>query len=324
MEEQDMMNKKQCKKGLSKSGLALLLNQVVLNIGVFVSVFIISIFYIVFNLDMDIDAMPEIIESPEVLYTAMIFSVLLAYIPIYIYMRKQGFTLGQQLGKTNVSPSFIFAALAICLGLSGLTTLFIVPIEGLFNHYGYTTLIDMGTSDTTYYYVSSFLYIVLIGPIMEELVYRGGILAGLRKYGDRFAIIISSLLFGVMHGNIAQFFFATLVGALLGYIYVKTNSLRISILIHVLNNLFALVLMDYLYPNLSEATVVWFDWTLTIALILIGAIVFFKCYKHISLNKGVVQLPISPYKGYFTRIPVILLFLYFIIMMYVSVTPIEG
>ena len=79
------------------------------------------------------------------------------------------------------------------------------------------------------------VYIVLIGPIFEELVFRGAVLGGLRKYGNNFAIIFSSLLFGFYHAIIAQIPFAIVVGLLFGYVAVRW-SLRASIVLHIVVN----------------------------------------------------------------------------------------
>ena len=51
-------------------------------------------------------------------------------------------------------------------------------------------------------------------------------------YGDRIAIIFSSVAFGLMHGNLYQIFYAALLGALLGYVYIRTRDVRYTIAIH--------------------------------------------------------------------------------------------
>jgi len=79
------------------------------------------------------------------------------------------------------------------------------------------------------------VYIVLVGPIFEELVFRGAMLGNLRRFGDNFAIIVSSLLFGFYHMTIMQIPFSFIVGLLLGYVTVRW-SIRVAILLHIVTN----------------------------------------------------------------------------------------
>ncbi|MCQ4922901.1 CPBP family intramembrane metalloprotease [Tissierella carlieri] len=84
--------------------------------------------------------------------------------------------------------------------------------------------------------VGIFILQGIIVPIVEEIVYRGTLLENLRKYGDSFAIVISALIFGMMHGHrVVDIFFA---GIFTGVVYVKSNQLSYSILMHLFINLF--------------------------------------------------------------------------------------
>ena len=94
----------------------------------------------------------------------------------------------------------------------------------------------------------------IIPPLTEEFAMRGIVMGSLRKYGDKFAIVSSAILFGLMHGNIRQIPFAFVVGLILGYAVIKTGSLWTGVAIHFLNNLFASVLTmlgEHLPDNIS-------------------------------------------------------------------------
>lgn len=96
-------------------------------------------------------------------------------------------------------------------------------------------------------YVSLIINIVvfaLLPAIFEEMVYRGYILRTLRPYGDFFAVLVSSILFALMHGNILQIPFAFLVGLACGYLAVKTGHIWIAVILHFLNN-FMSTLLSY-------------------------------------------------------------------------------
>ena len=93
------------------------------------------------------------------------------------------------------------------------------------------------------------LSITLLGPVLEELLFRGAIQGDLQRQMSPWkAIIVSSLLFGVVHMNPAQIPFAFLLGMLFGWLYYRTGSLLPGIVGHVLNNSVATVNM-YLYGD---------------------------------------------------------------------------
>ena len=79
---------------------------------------------------------------------------------------------------------------------------------------------------------------VIFVPILEELLYRGIVLGQFSLWGHPLiGIVISSVLFGIMHFNVIQFLYAFLVGIVLGISYVKTHNLVVPILGHALTNL---------------------------------------------------------------------------------------
>ena len=84
--------------------------------------------------------------------------------------------------------------------------------------------------------ILQFITIALVPAFCEEFLFRGVILSNLMPYGRSTAIVISSLLFGLMHGNFYQFLYTTVAGLVLGFIYVKTGSIWCSTLMHMLNN----------------------------------------------------------------------------------------
>ena len=81
-------------------------------------------------------------------------------------------------------------------------------------------------------------------PVVEEIVYRGILLENLRKYGDGFAIVISALIFGMLHGSRSTYTF--LGGIFTGVLYVKSNRLSYPILMHMFINLFSILLISWI------------------------------------------------------------------------------
>ena len=81
---------------------------------------------------------------------------------------------------------------------------------------------------------------------MEEVLFRGILLESVRsKYSSGRAIVVSALMFGVIHIIPQQVVNAFVIGLILGYIYVRTDSLWPVIIIHALNNAMAYVVMQW-------------------------------------------------------------------------------
>ncbi len=82
------------------------------------------------------------------------------------------------------------------------------------------------------------IYSSIIGPLCEEFVMRGIVLGGLlKKYSSKLSIVISSVIFGIIHMNPLQFITAFVMGLLLGTVYVKYKSLILCMIIHCVNNI---------------------------------------------------------------------------------------
>lgn len=95
---------------------------------------------------------------------------------------------------------------------------------------------------------------VILGPIVEEFIFRRIMIDRLSRYGYVLAILVSSLAFGLFHGNLYQFFYATLVGVLLGYIYVKSGNWLYCALMHGLINLYSGVIADKMSKIITKAS----------------------------------------------------------------------
>ncbi len=92
------------------------------------------------------------------------------------------------------------------------------------------------------------VWIVLISvsvfaPFFEEWLCRGIILRGLlKKMKPGWAIVISALVFGLIHMNLWQAIPAFIIGVVLGYVYYKTGSLKLTMLMHCVNNTLSVIL----------------------------------------------------------------------------------
>jgi sodium transport system permease protein len=81
------------------------------------------------------------------------------------------------------------------------------------------------------------LLLAVVPAFCEELAFRGFVLSGLRHLGDKpTAILISSVLFGIVHGLLQQSLTACFLGMILGYVAVQTGSLLPCIVFHAAHN----------------------------------------------------------------------------------------
>lgn len=78
--------------------------------------------------------------------------------------------------------------------------------------------------------------IAIVPAICEEFAMRCCSLGLLKNYGKAFGVVAVSVVFGLLHGNVIQFIFAFLVGLVLAYVTIKTDSIIPAMCIHALNN----------------------------------------------------------------------------------------
>jgi len=96
---------------------------------------------------------------------------------------------------------------------------------------------------------------VIMDQIVEELLFRGLVYRRIRNYAGRMpAMVLSSLFFGIYHGNVVQGVYAFAIGMLFAFIYDKYKTLIAPILAHVFANLVSVLsvetgIFDFMYTN---------------------------------------------------------------------------
>ena len=178
-----------------------------------------------------------------------------------------------ELGALDIT----LGALAV-LGISGIDSCIMSALSVIFDSSSKAleaTLTGGLYSDKLWVAAGSLAYIAVIGPITEEILFRGTVLASSSHISPKVGIVASALLFGLMHGNITQLYNAFLLGILLGYITLKSRSIIPGIIAHVANNTIA-VITQFIADNMSESGASTFNWIFNIAVGVIGivAIVF--------------------------------------------------
>ncbi len=173
--------------------------------------------------------------------------------------------------KPNVKIVYVvFAIIAVNFALSYLNSVMISSISPTF---GFESDIESEMSGRPTFeifvlFIMSTISTAIVPAICEEYLFRGAILTNLTPFGNSTAILGSALLFGLMHQNPFQLLYTTLMGIVIGYVYVKTKSIWVCMIIHFANN-FTTVLEEYL-PILTG--VEWITIALDLLIMLIGVI----------------------------------------------------
>lgn len=135
-----------------------------------------------------------------------------------------------------------FKAVLISIGIGIIVYFLNIFIASFFN--AILSLFGYSSSSTTTYldsypfwlFLVNILITAVLPGICEETAHRGLLLKGLSGFGEKKALIISALLFGLMHMNIEQFFYATLIGLLVGYLSLICDSIYPAMIVHFMNN----------------------------------------------------------------------------------------
>lgn len=101
-------------------------------------------------------------------------------------------------------------------------------------------------------FILSFICVSIFAPLFEEWLCRGVVLRGLlTKMRPASAIAVSAAFFAVLHMNPWQALPAFLLGVVFGYVYYKTGSLKLTMLMHFVNNTMALIMSRI--PSFQDA-----------------------------------------------------------------------
>ncbi len=212
--------------------------------------------------------------------TYMIVGVVLGILFLLLYFRKSGEAKQIFRKESKMTPA-IFGGLA-CVFFGGQLVFQFTDIllEGGLNLIGYTAESSVESATARSETISMFIYAGIVAPIAEELIYRGFVMRSLEKHGKMLAVVVSSILFAVMHANIPQGLFAFFVGLILGYTAIE-YSIVWSIALHILNNMVLGDIFSMLLNNFSEDVQSVVFYSLMGLFLLIGIILVIRKRKQI-------------------------------------------
>ena len=187
------------------------------------------------------------IMSPEFATTyGMVIVYPLQFIPAMLYAsaksrRDEGFEKGYALDSSNFGGRKGWSMALIVSAMAVAGAFVIEPISMLLPEMSEVMKAAMEMM------LNGPIWIVLISvsvfaPFFEEWLCRGIILRGLlKKVKPAWAIVISAAIFGLIHGNLWQAIPAFIIGVILGYVYYKTGSLKLTMLMHCVNNTLSVI-----------------------------------------------------------------------------------
>lgn len=139
-------------------------------------------------------------------------------------------------------PHMLLKIPVITLGMNGISSLWFIFISFFLESIPLISN-SLESFDDTWSTIDSepyswvLLSVVLAGPIVEELLFRGIMFHYLEKIKRGwFPILISGVVFGLWHLEPVQVVYAALLGIILGIVYAKTRDIRLTFALHILNN----------------------------------------------------------------------------------------
>ncbi len=189
--------------------------------------------------------------------TALLDIMLVVVFGLWYYFRENRYPFRPNYKKAFSKDHILsIVVLAVCGQLA--TEILIMGVSAVFpwmmkSYEKYNDLFQLDTAPP----VLMLLLICVIGPIGEEILFRGMVYAKLRRAFSIWpAAIISGLLFGIYHMNWIQGIYASLAGIVFAIVYEKTQTIWGSCLLHMLFNGCTYVLEYGVTPLLPEGSVV--------------------------------------------------------------------
>lgn len=119
----------------------------------------------------------------------------------------------------------------------------------------------------------------VVPAVMEEVLLRATVLQTLRPVGNGIAVTVSAVLFGLMHGNVAQTPYTLLMGLVLGAMFVYTDDLRLTVVIHALANALSLI-SQYMLQYRERYTALGWQFVMLACVLVTGVAAFLWLWRH--------------------------------------------
>lgn len=181
--------------------------------------------------------------------------------------------------KSKATKSFVFLGAVSCIGIGMISSTIYAIYSTIFMIVGITIPEpDFNFPAQKGYLILFLIYVCFLGPILEEIIFRGFILKSMQKYGNLTAIIVSSILFSMFHLNLVQFINPILMGIILAFIAIKSESIIPSAIAHIFNNTITFIATGISLLKIPILDIVFFSIYIVIGVI--AFIIFITKYKN--------------------------------------------
>jgi len=154
-------------------------------------------------------------------------------IPCIIFMLANNMNIKKTLKLNPMKLSDIFRVILLTLAILPITGLISRIASGIFGSPISEFINNLVTSNTFPYL---FFVIAITPAICEEVIMRGVVLDGYKKFGFKKAVILNGILFGMLHMNFHQFFYTAFLGTIFAMVVWYTKSIFASMIMHLINN----------------------------------------------------------------------------------------
>lgn len=188
----------------------------------------------------------------DVTYSTVVQLIVVFLLPLLLYclfLKVSPKNVFKTCNFNKISLAVIFISIGlgiICFCVNIIVSSF---SNGLIGFSGYRTVgvaIEYDYSLTNFFL--DLITVAVLPAFCEEFLHRGLLLQGTKHMGFKKAIVVSALLFGLLHFSIQKFFYAFVIGLILGLISVVAKNIWPGIIIHFLNNGIS-VYLDYARAN---------------------------------------------------------------------------
>lgn len=199
-----------------------------------------------------LDPAAELANNGVLMWTVQVLlHVALLSVSIVFYAVKKGNFWQETTLNKPIKGKDLFYSLCLAVAMFYLANLVTNVIVFVLEQFGYRMSSSVEI-DSWFAFGMSLLGVVILPAFSEELVFRGIVFRGLKRYGKAVAIFGSALLFGIMHMNVVQFFYAFLCGSVLGLVVYKTDNIKYGIIMHGLSNLIS-VIVTFATSGMTES-----------------------------------------------------------------------
>ncbi len=218
--------------------------------------------------------------------------------------------------KKGLFLPFIFIGVGVCAFANIATNVIALFLEQFGIYYSSP---ELTKPDGIFGTIIIILSSAVTPALVEEFLMRGAVLGSARRYGEDVAVLLSAILFGLMHANLLQIPFAFMVGLVLGYAVIKTGSIWTGCIIHFINNFMSVLLSDLLPFGDAEylkSAVTTLYFAISLALFFVGILMLPKMEKGaLRLESGEIKATFKEKMGWFLSSPTIILGILLTILM---------